>query len=105
MACAGEGYHLHVTGLTHDERGYPVTTNPAVQEKLVHRLIGKIRDNRADIIRVQTDGLDDAEVVVVSYGISARIALLPVEHGARGRIKSRLAQVGDRVALRRRFDS
>ena len=79
MACAGEGYHLHVTGLTHDERGYPVTTNPAVQEKLVHRLIGKIRDNRADIIRVQTDGLDDAEVVVVSYGISARIALLPVE--------------------------
>jgi 2-oxoglutarate ferredoxin oxidoreductase subunit alpha len=79
MACAGEGYHLHVTGLTHDERGYPVTTNPAVQEKLVHRIIGKIRDNRADIVRVQSDGLQDADVIVVGYGITARIALLPVE--------------------------
>ncbi len=79
MACAGEGYHLHVTGLTHDERGYPVTTNPAAQEKLVHRLIAKIRDNRADIIRVESDGLEDAEVIVVAYGITARIALLPVE--------------------------
>jgi len=79
MACAGEGYHLHVTGLTHDERGYPVTTNPAAQEKLVHRLIAKIRDNRADIIRVESDGLEDAEVILVAYGITARIALLPVE--------------------------
>jgi len=79
MACAGEGYHLHVTGLTHDERGYPVTTNPAVQEELVHRLVAKIRDNRADIIRVESDGVKDAEVIVVAYGITARIALLPVE--------------------------
>ncbi len=79
MACAGEGYHLHVTGLTHDERGYPLTTDPAVQERLIHRLIGKIHDNRADIIRVESDGLDDAEVIVVAYGITARIALLPIE--------------------------
>jgi len=79
MACAGEGYHLHVTGLTHDERGYPVTTDPAVQERLVHRLIEKIRANRADIIRVDSQWLDEAEVIVVAYGISARVALLPIE--------------------------
>ncbi len=79
MACAGEGYHLHVTGLTHDERGYPVTTNPAVQERLIHRLVSKIRDNRADIVHVESDGLEDAEVIVVAYGITARIALWPVE--------------------------
>jgi 2-oxoglutarate ferredoxin oxidoreductase subunit alpha len=79
MACAGEGYHLHVTGLTHDERGYPVTTDPAVQERLVHRLVEKIRANRADIIRVESQWLDDAEVIVVAYGISARVALLPIE--------------------------
>jgi 2-oxoglutarate ferredoxin oxidoreductase subunit alpha len=79
MACAGEGYRLHVTGLTHDERGYPVTTDPAVQERLVHRLIKKISANRADIIRVESDGLDDAEVVVVAYGITARVAQWPVE--------------------------
>jgi 2-oxoglutarate ferredoxin oxidoreductase subunit alpha len=79
MACAGEGYHLHVTGLTHDERGYPVTTSPAVQEQLVHRLIDKIRANRNDIARVQSDGLDDAEVIVVAYGITARVAQWPIE--------------------------
>jgi len=79
MACAGEGYHMHVTGLTHDERGYPLTTDPAVQERLVHRLIEKIRANRADIIRVESEGLDDAEVIVVAYGITARVALWPVE--------------------------
>jgi len=79
MACAGEGYHLHVTGLTHDERGYPVTTDPAVQERLVHRLIEKIRANRPDILRTESRWLDDADVVVVSYGISARVALLPIE--------------------------
>ena len=79
MACAGEGYHLHVTGLTHDERGYPVTTDPVVQEQLVHRLIRKISDNRADIVKTEGQWLDDADVIVVGYGISARVALLPVE--------------------------
>ena len=79
MACAGDGYRLHVTGLTHDERGYPATATPDVQARLIHRLIAKIRDHRTDILRVQRDGLDDAEVIVVAYGISARIARLPIE--------------------------
>lgn len=79
MACAGEGYRLHVTGLTHDERGYPVTTDPAVQERLVHRLIEKIRANRADITRVESEGLEDAEVIVVAYGITARVVMWPIE--------------------------
>ena len=79
MACAGEGYHMHVTGLTHDERGYPLTTDPAVQERLVRRLVEKIRVNRADIVRVESDGLEDAEVIVVGYGITARVAMWPVE--------------------------
>jgi len=45
MACAGEGYAVHVTGLTHDEKGYPQATSPEVQEKLVRRLCDKIRKN------------------------------------------------------------
>ncbi len=79
MACAGEGYHLHVTGLTHDERGYPATSTAAAQDKLIRRLVAKIRDNRADITHVESEGLEDAEVIVVAYGISARIALWPIE--------------------------
>jgi 2-oxoglutarate ferredoxin oxidoreductase subunit alpha len=74
---AGMGYRVHVTGLTHDERGYPATTAVA-QAKLIPRLIAKIRDNRHDIISLVEDGVEGAEVLVVAYGISARTALSPV---------------------------
>ncbi len=86
MACAGEGYRFHVTGLTHDERGYPVI-NAEAQERLVRRLIEKIRKNKDDIIEVEEDGLEDAEVVVCSYGIAARAALWPIELARREGIK------------------
>ncbi len=77
MANAGDGYHIHVTGLTHDERGYPITT-AEVQGRLIKRLVDKIRVNRDDIFQVEEEGTDDADVVVCSYGISARVAGLPV---------------------------
>ncbi len=86
MAVAGEGYRFHVTGLTHDERGYPMTTASA-QQKYVRRLIDKIRCNVDDIILLEEDGTEDAEVVVVSYGISARVSLLPVELARREGLK------------------
>jgi 2-oxoglutarate ferredoxin oxidoreductase subunit alpha len=73
MAHAGEGYRLHVTGLTHDERGYPELTT-ARQNSLVNRLHDKIARAAADIIDFEEEDTDDAEVVVVSYGITARVA-------------------------------
>ena len=73
MACAGEGYHVHVTGLTHDEQGYPVITS-TVHERLVRRLVDKIRRNAARIIQTEAIGLEQAEVVVVAYGCTARAA-------------------------------
>jgi 2-oxoglutarate ferredoxin oxidoreductase subunit alpha len=78
MAVAGEGYRIHVTGLTHDERGYP-GMNAQTQEWNVSRLMDKIRSHRHDIIQTEGEGLEDAEVVVVSYGISARTSLWPIE--------------------------
>jgi 2-oxoglutarate ferredoxin oxidoreductase subunit alpha len=78
MANAGEGYRFHVTGLTHDERGYPVI-DAETQDRLITRLVEKIRKNKDDIIQLEEDGLEDAEVVVCAYGISARTALWPVE--------------------------
>lgn len=78
MACAGEGYRIHVTGLTHDERGYPDTISVETQQQLVSRLMAKIRDNADDIIDIREDGIEDAEVIVVSYGISARTAARPI---------------------------
>jgi 2-oxoglutarate ferredoxin oxidoreductase subunit alpha len=77
MAIAGEGYHFHVTGLTHDERGYPVMTAEA-QEHLTRRLSDKIRLNRDDITKLEEIQLDDADIIVCAYGITARIAQFAV---------------------------
>jgi 2-oxoglutarate ferredoxin oxidoreductase subunit alpha len=78
MARAGEGYHVFMESLTHDERGYPTMTGEA-HNRLVRRLSQKIRDYVDDIIDYEERHLDDAEVAIVSYGISARIASRAVE--------------------------
>jgi 2-oxoglutarate ferredoxin oxidoreductase subunit alpha len=73
MAHAGEGYKLFVTGLTHDERGYPVMS-AARQNTLVTRLIEKIRRAADELTMIETEAIEDADVVVVSYGITSRVA-------------------------------
>jgi 2-oxoglutarate ferredoxin oxidoreductase subunit alpha len=73
MACAGEGYHVHVTGLTHDEQGYPQTV-AQVHERTVRRLVDKIRFNASRIIRLEEYQTAEAEVVVVAYGCTSRAA-------------------------------
>jgi 2-oxoglutarate ferredoxin oxidoreductase subunit alpha len=78
MACAGEGYRLHVTGLTHDEMGYPQTV-AQVHERTVRRLVDKIRLNRRRIIRTEAFCTEGAEVLVVAYGCTARTAREAVE--------------------------
>jgi 2-oxoglutarate ferredoxin oxidoreductase subunit alpha len=73
MAFAGEGYKIHITGLTHDERGYP-SVNPETQHKMIPHLVDKIRLNSHNICRFEEKYTDDADIVLVSYGSSARIA-------------------------------
>ena len=73
MAHAGDGYKVHMTGLTHDERGYPAL-NPEAHDKLVNRLVDKIRLNAADIIDYEEQDVEDAECVVIAYGCTARSA-------------------------------
>ena len=73
IAHAGEGYRVHFTGLTHNEIGYPEIT-PETHDKLVRRLIAKIQRNADQIIRTEGYYLEDAEVVVISYGCTARSA-------------------------------
>ena len=67
----GMGHRVHVTGLTHDERGYPVTTDPVLHEALVRRLVGKVEDARREIADYRVTN-PDAEVVFVCYGSPAR---------------------------------
>lgn len=78
MAPTGEGYRVFCESLTHDERGYPDLTVEA-QAKLQTRLVAKIRQNRFDIYDHVESDIEGADVVVISYGISSRIAVRAID--------------------------
>ncbi|MBQ4333801.1 MAG: 2-oxoacid:acceptor oxidoreductase subunit alpha, partial [Myxococcaceae bacterium] len=78
MCRAGQGHRVHVTGLTHDERGYPVL-NAAAQDRLIRRLNDKIEKNADRIIRLEEKGIEGATVAVISYGITSRVAERAIE--------------------------
>lgn len=78
MPAAGDGYNVHITGLTHDQQGYPVMTVEA-QAEMMARLTNKIQNNLDDIIQTETYRLDDADIAIVSYGVSARTSLAAVD--------------------------
>ena len=67
----GKGYGVHVTGLTHDERGYPCATNPKMHETLVRRLVDKIESARDRIADYDLFN-PDAEQVIIAYGAPVR---------------------------------
>jgi 2-oxoglutarate ferredoxin oxidoreductase subunit alpha len=73
MTHAGEGYRVHFTGLTHDERGYPDMSAEA-HHQLVKRLNDKIILHRAQIMQYEAQFIDDARVIVLSFGCTARSA-------------------------------
>ena len=93
MACFGDGFSFHATGLTHDEHGYPQTQSSEVQQRLVRRLCDKIRKNADKIIRIEEVMLEDADVVVVAYGIVARAALSAVRKARDSGIKAGLLRL------------
>jgi 2-oxoglutarate ferredoxin oxidoreductase subunit alpha len=82
MVDIGQGYKFHVTGLTHDDRGYPIMDEEC-QELNVHPLVKKIRDYTDEIIEVQEANTEDADIVIVSYGTTSRAAFKAMEQ-ARG---------------------
>jgi len=69
----GDGYRFHVTGLTHDERGFP-TTDAAVAGALLTRIHRKVEVHNADIVEVEEFMMDDADIAIFAYGIVARSA-------------------------------
>lgn len=82
MVHAGEGYRVHFTGLTHDDRGYPDMSAEA-HHRLVTRLVQKVRQNANEIIRTEGYYLEGARILVISYGCTARSARRAVRE-ARG---------------------
>jgi 2-oxoglutarate ferredoxin oxidoreductase subunit alpha len=92
MPSFGEGENLLVTGSTHNEVGIRKTDDGKVHEALVARINNKILKHRERIIQTEAHSLDDADIVVISYGFTARSALFAAE---------RLRQEGRKVGLLR----
>jgi 2-oxoglutarate ferredoxin oxidoreductase subunit alpha len=86
MVKAGDGYRFHTTGLTHDENGYPVI-NAECQDVCVRHLVDKVKNNADKIVQLKEDEIDDAEIVVVSYGITSRVAIRAVQMARKAGIK------------------
>jgi 2-oxoglutarate/2-oxoacid ferredoxin oxidoreductase subunit alpha len=78
MARPGDGYRTHTTGLTHGENGFP-TQNPEAVTRNLSRLFDKLERNRDLIDSCEALQCDDADIVIVAIGISARAALRAVE--------------------------
>jgi 2-oxoglutarate ferredoxin oxidoreductase subunit alpha len=93
MACFGEGYHFHATGLTHNEHGYPRTSSSEVQSQLVKRLCEKVKSNSDKITKIEKVMLEDAEIVVIAYGIVARAALSAIRKAREKGIKAGLLRL------------
>lgn len=73
MANFGEGYRYHVTGLTHDETGFP-TNNNEISGNLITRLVNKVENNIDDMTYYEEYEMEDAEIVIVAFGGVSRSA-------------------------------
>jgi 2-oxoglutarate ferredoxin oxidoreductase subunit alpha len=78
MVRVGQGYRFHMTGLTHNEKGYP-DMSVAGQARLLTRLTDKIKKNASALTDVVADQVDGAEAVVISYGITSRVAMKAIQ--------------------------
>lgn len=74
----GTGYRIHVTGLVHDDTGFPSGSPKITQESLqrLHEKIDRVKDK---ITHYDEFFMDDAEIAVVAYGGTARTAYAAVE--------------------------
>lgn len=74
----GNGYKWHVTGLIHDETGFPSNSTKEVK-KLLDRIMTKFDDHLDEILIYEELEIEDAETIIVAYGSVARSAISAVK--------------------------
>jgi len=92
MGIFGDGYRYHVTGLIHDIRGFPTQRADEIVPFLT-RIHRKISQNFFDILMVDTEEADDADVLVIAYGSVARSARRAVREARRRGVRAGLIQL------------
>ncbi len=86
MSPFGDGFRDHVTGLVHDESGFP-SNSSEVADQLVTRLMKKVDDNIDDIITFEEYLTEDAEIIILSYGGTARSAKSAVKEARKNGLR------------------
>ncbi len=79
MAPFGEGYRYHVTGLSHNEEGFPIQSGELVHKMNV-RMHDKIYRNLGKILKNELYMCDDAEVIIFAIGGAARSSKGAIRH-------------------------
>jgi 2-oxoglutarate ferredoxin oxidoreductase subunit alpha len=92
LANIGEGYRYHITGLVHDERGFPTERHDEV-EAFFKRLFAKISRQFTYLENTKSFAMDDAEMVIIAYGCVARSARAAVRIGRDKGMKVGLLQL------------
>lgn len=86
MASFGQGYRYNVSGLMHDQDGFPTAKPKEIVDKL-NKLRRKIERYSDEIVKIRTEKMEDAHIAVFSYGTVARTALQAVKMARERRIK------------------
>lgn len=92
LADLGQGYRYHVTGMVHDERGFPTRRTDEV-EPFIARLFGKISRQFAYLEQIKSFQVDDADMIIIAYGCTARSARAAVRMGREHGMKLGLLQI------------
>lgn len=86
-----QGYPIHIDGLEHDSHGWP-TSDPEIAQHMQSLRMHKISHSEDEIIAFKEYNLEDAEILIFSFGISARAALEAVDMARAEGIKAGLFQ-------------
>jgi 2-oxoglutarate ferredoxin oxidoreductase subunit alpha len=92
MASFGSGYRFHVTGLTHDIRGFP-TLRPDEVGPFMDRIHRKVILGHPEIQMAEFFQLEDADIAVIAYGSVARSAKRAVMDARERGIKAGLLKL------------
>ncbi len=88
----GEGYRFYLTGLTHDEMGFPTNQPEEIVRKL-EKLKCKIEKYQDEIFKLRVEQMDDADIALISYGSVSRAALLAMTLARQVGVKVGLIQL------------
>jgi 2-oxoglutarate ferredoxin oxidoreductase subunit alpha len=86
MPAFGEGYRFNITGLIHDETGFPTNSN-AIAADMYKRIIKKVEDNVDDIVQYEITGAEGCDILILTYGGTARTVRAAVKLAAQAGLK------------------